>query len=137
DRRCCTSGGRPRASSIPPRAGTAGRTRPAGLLRIDARPGNPLPAAGTRGRVPHGVMTMAVEIAFEPTKTSAAAAPVLLRMTAIRKAFGGQVVLDDISADVAAGEVIILRGANGSGKTTLLNILSGSLAADEGQITIA
>src|SRR4051812_44776762 len=59
----------------------------------------------------------------------------LLRVRGLRKSFGGQVVLDNLSTDIHAGEVILLRGANGSGKTTLLNILSGSLPADGGAIT--
>lgn len=52
----------------------------------------------------------------------------------ITKAFGGQRVLDRISGEIAAGEVILLRGANGSGKTTLLNILSGNVEPDSGEI---
>jgi ABC-type branched-subunit amino acid transport system ATPase component len=52
----------------------------------------------------------------------------------LRKAFGGQVVLDGVSAELREGEVVLLRGDNGSGKTTLLNILSGNLEPDAGSI---
>ncbi len=52
----------------------------------------------------------------------------------LRKAFGGQIVLDGASAELREGEVVLLRGNNGSGKTTLLNILSGNLEPDAGSI---
>ena len=51
-------------------------------------------------------------------------------------AFGGQVVLNDISVCLKRGEIVLLRGENGSGKTTLLNILTGNLQPDTGMITI-
>jgi ABC-type branched-subunit amino acid transport system ATPase component len=58
----------------------------------------------------------------------------VLRIRELRKAFGGQVVLDGVSAELHEGEVVLLRGDNGSGKTTLLNILSGNLEPDAGSI---
>ncbi len=59
---------------------------------------------------------------------------VVLSIKGLRKAFGGQVVLDDVDADLKEGEVVLLRGDNGSGKTTLLNILTGNLEPDAGTI---
>lgn len=59
---------------------------------------------------------------------------VVLSIKGLRKAFGGQVVLDDVDADLREGEVVLLRGDNGSGKTTLLNILTGNLEPDAGTI---
>lgn len=59
---------------------------------------------------------------------------VLLRARDLRKAFGGQIVLDGVSLDLHEGEVVLLRGDNGSGKTTLLNILTGNLEPDSGSI---
>jgi len=52
------------------------------------------------------------------------------------KAFGGQVILNDISFNIRKGEVVLLRGENGSGKTTLVNILTGNLEPDRGEIHI-
>ncbi|MCX3059300.1 ABC transporter ATP-binding protein [Streptomyces beihaiensis] len=50
---------------------------------------------------------------------------------------GSQIVLDDISLDVAPGEFVTLLGASGCGKSTLLNLVagldhptSGSIATD-------
>jgi ABC-type branched-subunit amino acid transport system ATPase component len=63
-----------------------------------------------------------------------AEAPVLLRAEGLRKAFGGQVVLDGVTVELRRGQVVLLRGENGSGKTTLLNILTGNLEPDAGAI---
>ncbi len=39
---------------------------------------------------------------------------VVLSADDLRKAFGGQVVLDDISLELKQGQVVLLRGENGS-----------------------
>jgi ABC-type branched-subunit amino acid transport system ATPase component len=62
------------------------------------------------------------------------ARPVVLAARGLRKAFGGQVVLDGVDLELREGEVILLRGDNGSGKTTLINILTGNLEPDAGAI---
>ncbi len=43
----------------------------------------------------------------------------------LSKRFGGALALDDVSLDVAVGEVHGLLGQNGSGKSTLIKVLSG------------
>ena len=65
-----------------------------------------------------------------------------LSINHVSKAFGKNQVLDDISIDVATGDVISFIGASGSGKTTLLrciNLLepidSGSICLDDIEIT--
>jgi len=55
------------------------------------------------------------------TPTSPAAASVV----GISKRFGKASVLENISFDVAEGEVLVLLGASGSGKTTILRIIAG------------
>lgn len=60
--------------------------------------------------------------------------PVLLRAEGLKKAFGGQVVLNGLDLELRRGEVVLLRGENGSGKTTLLNVLTGNLEPDAGAI---
>lgn len=47
-----------------------------------------------------------------------------------------QLVLDDISFRVGAGEAFGIVGSNGSGKSTLLKILAGIYQADAGQIKL-
>ena len=61
----------------------------------------------------------------------------LLSVNSLKKSFGGQIVLDDVSFDLRQGEVVLLRGENGSVKTTLLNILTGNIEPDSGEIHIS
>lgn len=68
-------------------------------------------------------------------------ANVQIRLSHLSRSFqeGEQrhVVLQDLSADFAAGETVALRGRSGSGKSTLLNLISGIDAPDSGRIEIA
>jgi len=65
------------------------------------------------------------------------AAPPLLRMTGIRKAFPGVLAVDAVDFTVEAGEIHALLGENGAGKSTLLKILAGAQAPDAGRIDLA
>lgn len=49
--------------------------------------------------------------------------------------FGGVVVLDGISLQVARNEAVGIVGPNGAGKTTLLNILAGAYRPFSGTVT--
>lgn len=60
----------------------------------------------------------------------------LLRVHGLTKRFGGLTVVDDVSLDVAPGEVVSIIGPNGSGKTTTLNIISGVLRANTGTVSL-
>lgn len=62
---------------------------------------------------------------------------VVLSARGLSKAFGGQIVLNDVSFSLKRGEVVLLRGENGSGKTTLLNILTGNLEPDAGELHLS
>ncbi len=68
---------------------------------------------------------MATTLAKETTAAVEHAA----RLEHVSKSFatpgGQQLVLDDISIDVAPGEFVTLLGASGCGKSTLLNLVAG------------
>jgi len=54
----------------------------------------------------------------------------------IHKAFGPEVVLDQLSLQLHAGEKAGMVGANGSGKSTILNLITGQTEPDIGRVTI-
>ena len=58
----------------------------------------------------------------------------MIEVSHVSKRYGGVQALSDISLQVKKGSVMGLLGQNGAGKTTLLNIITGYLAATEGQV---
>jgi len=68
--------------------------------------------------------------------TTGCVAP-LLQVAGLGKAFGGVRAVDDVSFDIAAGELLALIGPNGAGKSTTFNMVNGQLQADTGSITLA
>ena len=61
----------------------------------------------------------------EPAPSLTDPPPVAASVTGLSKRFGKTSVLENISFDVAEGEVLVLLGASGSGKTTILRIIAG------------
>jgi polar amino acid transport system ATP-binding protein len=60
----------------------------------------------------------------------------VLQATDLRKSFGERTVLDGISLELDAHEVVALIGASGSGKSTLLRCLTLLERIDDGQILL-
>jgi simple sugar transport system ATP-binding protein len=60
--------------------------------------------------------------------------PPILALKNVNKSFGPIEVLNDISLQVKAGEVLCLLGDNGAGKSTLIKILSGVYTLTSGQL---
>lgn len=60
----------------------------------------------------------------------------LLSVKNLRKAFGGNVVVDGVSFSVKAGELLAMIGPNGAGKTTLFNMLGGQLSPTRGSVKL-
>ena len=61
----------------------------------------------------------------------------LLRIENLIKRFGGIVATDNLSLDVAPGELHAIIGPNGAGKTTLISQLIGQLRPSAGTIRFA
>ena len=64
-------------------------------------------------------------------------APPLLRVERLSKHFGAVVANDDISFEVAGGEIHCLLGENGAGKSTLTECIFGLYRPDAGRIFCA
>ena len=62
--------------------------------------------------------------------------PILLRGQHITRRWGGLVAVNDVSIELARGEVHAVIGTNGAGKSTLINILSGEIAPSAGTVEL-
>ena len=60
----------------------------------------------------------------------------ILEIKNVSKYFGKTKVVDNLSFDVKAGEILGFLGPNGAGKTTTIKMILGLLSIDEGTITI-
>lgn len=58
-----------------------------------------------------------------------------MKISHLRKSYGKQIVLDDISIETAPGQIIGLVGNNGSGKTTLMKCMANLIVDYQGMIT--
>ncbi len=58
----------------------------------------------------------------------------LLETQGLRKSYRGRAVVDGVSINVNAGEVVGLLGPNGAGKTTSFNMVVGLLRPDAGEV---
>ncbi|MBU9711984.1 sugar ABC transporter ATP-binding protein [Evansella tamaricis] len=60
----------------------------------------------------------------------------IIEMKNIKKSFGSNNVLKDVSLSMKGGEICALLGENGAGKSTLMNILGGVHQMDSGSIIV-
>jgi spermidine/putrescine transport system ATP-binding protein len=65
---------------------------------------------------------------------SQSSAKTLLSIRNVAKAFGRNVVLRNVSLEIAEGEFLTVLGESGSGKTTLLRIIAGFESATSGEV---
>ena len=82
--------------------------------------------------------TIATEPAPEPSLSTPASAPapVDVRLTGVRRAFGDIVAVDGIDLAIRQGEFFTMLGPSGSGKTTCLRIVAGFERPDAGTVEL-
>lgn len=61
---------------------------------------------------------------------------IVLEAQQLTKRYGALVACDQVSLSLRSGEIHALIGPNGAGKSTLIHLLSGSVAADSGRLTL-
>ena len=61
----------------------------------------------------------------------------MIEVSHLTKRYGSRLAVDDVSFTVEDGVIYGLLGPNGAGKSTIMNILTGYLAATEGQVTVS
>jgi len=61
----------------------------------------------------------------------------IVSMDSVSKAYNGDLILDQLSLQIGAGERLVILGPSGCGKTTLLRLVAGFIAPDSGSISIA
>jgi branched-chain amino acid transport system permease protein len=86
-------------------------TAPSGLWPLIAGP----PAPPKLPRAPDASL---------PQRSKPAPGTALLSINAARKTFGGLIAVNDVSFEVAAGEILGLIGPNGAGKSTTFDLLT-------------
>ena len=62
--------------------------------------------------------------------------PISLTLSGITKVYSSAIALNDVSLEIAGGEVVGLIGENGAGKSTLMKVLGGAIRPDHGAIVI-
>ncbi len=60
----------------------------------------------------------------------------LLHVNRLTKHFGGLAAVQNVSFEIARGEIVSLIGPNGAGKTTIFNLLSGIYSPNNGEIRL-
>jgi thiamine transport system ATP-binding protein len=60
----------------------------------------------------------------------------MLQVDNVTVCFNGKVALDDVTLEVAEGEVVAVLGPSGSGKSTLLRVVAGLQRPDSGRVLL-
>jgi len=91
-------------------------------------------AAGPASGVPSEQLDTVSGANESGTVSDGGAGAALLRISHLRKAYGSNVVLRDLSLDVPDHQCVALIGASGSGKSTLLRCINLLEVVEDGQV---
>src|SRR5277367_5404814 len=59
-----------------------------------------------------------------------------IKVSDLRKSYGGVAAVRGVSFEVARGEVFCLLGPNGAGKTSIVEVLEGYRSRDGGDVSV-
>ena len=59
---------------------------------------------------------------------------ILIEARGLTRRFGPNVAVDNVSLQLAQGEILGLLGPNGAGKSTTMKMLTGNLAPSDGEV---
>ncbi|MFD6090500.1 ABC transporter ATP-binding protein [Oerskovia sp. NPDC060338] len=97
---------------------------------------HPVPAGSSPGSAPAaGAVLSSAPVGAPSTTVPDGAAPAI-EIVALRKAYGSNVAVRDVSLAVGPGEIFGILGPNGAGKTTTVECLAGLRQADGGTVRI-
>ncbi len=60
----------------------------------------------------------------------------MLELKRVSKAYNKKTVLDEVSLNVEANEVVAILGVSGAGKSTIINCVNGLVAPDSGNVSV-
>ena len=60
----------------------------------------------------------------------------MINVNNISKQYGSLLAIDDVSFNLKQGEIVGFLGSNGAGKSTTMKIITGSLQADKGSVSV-
>ena len=60
----------------------------------------------------------------------------MIEVSALKKAYGNHLAVDNVSFTINKGDIIGFLGPNGAGKSTIMNIMTGYLSLTEGSVKV-